>query len=150
MKVWSGQAQVWLRWITKAANSKTYPGNSQWLLEVLSPNQPESPGSRTLHDYPQRHTVKVVFKQNQLLNVFKDLSQSTSSLPTADWHVQWSVVRRFGSPGGGGGPSGYSWTNGFWSFHADKWEHKDRVLRWWITPRRACVWKSQSCNKKKN
>lgn len=33
----------------------TYPGNSQGLLEVLSPNQPEPPGSGTLQRHTERH-----------------------------------------------------------------------------------------------
>lgn len=35
---------------------QTYPGNSQRLVEVLSPDQPEAPRSGTLHHDPHRHS----------------------------------------------------------------------------------------------
>lgn len=60
MKVGTGEAQVWPDQF-KTGNYRSfhsYPGNSQRLLEVFPPNESESPGSGTLHHYPQRHRCR--------------------------------------------------------------------------------------------
>ncbi len=87
-----------------SSNSKTYPGNSQWLIEVLSPNQPESPGSRTLHHDPERHDAAVSFS---FLLMFRDVSQTPAHflLPKnmcSDQQSEVGAWLRHGSTGAGG------------------------------------------------
>ena len=52
--MWSDQSK--LKSIIVYYNS--YPGNSQRLIKILPSNESESPGSGTLHDYPQRHRCR--------------------------------------------------------------------------------------------
>lgn len=49
--MWPGQSKT-------GSPFDSYPGNGQRLLEVLPPDQSESPGPGTLHHRPQRHRCR--------------------------------------------------------------------------------------------
>lgn len=103
-----------------------YPGNSQRLLKVFPSDEPESPGSGTLHHYPQRHRCRRLGRFSSQSCVFCVVPQRASSRPSVDDKCR--SLRQ--APAGlqeGEDPRVPLGTNGFRSSTADKGRDKDRL-----------------------
>lgn len=124
----TGEAQVWPDQFKTGNYSSlhSYPGNSQRLLEVFPSNESESPGSGTLHHYPQRHRCR---RPGRFLNKAACFVMRPSARSRLSVDDKCRCLRRAtGALQAGEDPQVPLRTNGFRSSTADKAEHKDRLL----------------------